>query len=139
MRTLPTRLLSLAAMHSDRRVNEGLAGAGARKWHYAVLATLIEDGPASQAQLSERTGIFRSDIVAVVNELVERGQAERAPNPADRRQNVVTVTRAGRTQFKRLDQLIAEAEEDMFGPLSADERAELVRMLTVLLQHHGRG
>ena len=49
LRRRPTRLLSLAAIHSDRQVNEALARADARKWHYAVLATLDEAGPASQA------------------------------------------------------------------------------------------
>jgi DNA-binding MarR family transcriptional regulator len=138
LRTLPTRLLSLAATHSDRRVNEGLAGADARKWHYAVLAALDEFGPASQAQLSQHTGIFRSDIVAVVNELAERGQVRRAPNPADRRQNVITLTPAGRRQLLRLDEIIAAAQEDVLAPLSGPERAELIRLLTVLAGHHGR-
>ncbi|MEU7871453.1 MarR family transcriptional regulator [Dactylosporangium sp. NPDC049140] len=133
LRILPTRLLSLAAMRSDRRVNEGLARAGARKWHYAMLATLAESGPASQAQLSERTGIFRSDVVAVVNELAERGQVERAPNPADRRRNVITLTAAGRRQLARLDELIAEAETDVFAALTPAERQELVRLLSALV------
>src|SRR5690349_494729 len=84
LRRLPTRLLSLAAIYSDRRVNEELARAEARKWHYAVLATLDEFGPASQAQLSSRTGIHRSDLVAVINELSDREMIERAPDPGDR-------------------------------------------------------
>nr|BFE58918.1 hypothetical protein GCM10020063_034440 [Dactylosporangium thailandense] len=135
--SLPTRLLSLAAMQSDRRVTEGLATADARKWHFAVLATLDESGPASQAQLSERTGIFRSDIVAVVNELAGRGQVERAPNPADRRQNVITLTARGRRQLATLDGLLAEAEDDVLAPLSPAERAELVRLLTAIVRPHG--
>ncbi|WP_433604023.1 MarR family winged helix-turn-helix transcriptional regulator [Dactylosporangium sp. CA-139114] len=134
--SLPTRLLSLAAMQSDRRVTEGLATADARKWHFAVLATLDESGPASQAQLSERTGIFRSDIVAVVNELAQRGQVERAPNPADRRQNVITLTPRGRRQLATLHGLLAEAEDDVLAPLSPAERAELVRLLTAIVRPH---
>ncbi|MER7279293.1 MarR family transcriptional regulator [Dactylosporangium sp. NPDC000244] len=134
--SLPTRLLSLAAMQSDRRVTEGLATADARKWHLAVLATLDESGPASQAQLSERTGIFRSDIVAVVNELAGRGQVERAPNPADRRQNVITLTARGRRQLATLDGLLAEAEDDVLAPLNPAERAELVRLLTAIVRPH---
>ena len=105
---LRTRLLSMAATRSDRLVNEALATADARKWHYAVLATLDEFGPASQAELSSRTGIHRSDLVAVINELAGRGLVERAPDPADRRRNVVTATGAGRRQLLRLDKLLAE-------------------------------
>jgi hypothetical protein len=49
LRRLPSRLLTQTAMHADRLANQGLATADARKWHYAVLASLQEFGPASQA------------------------------------------------------------------------------------------
>jgi hypothetical protein len=48
--------------NAERLVNEGLAGADARKWHYAVRVALQESGPASQATLSRRAGIYRSDL-----------------------------------------------------------------------------
>jgi MarR family transcriptional regulator, lower aerobic nicotinate degradation pathway regulator len=136
LRKLRTRLLSQAAMHSDRIANEALATADARKWHYAVLATLAERGPASQAQLSERTGIYRSDVVAVINELTARGQVERAPNPDDRRQNVITLTAAGRRQLGTLDRILAAVEDDLLAPLTGPERDELTRLLTTLVDHH---
>ena len=74
-------------------VGEGLATRGARKWHYAVLAALEEHGPASQATLSDRAGLYRSDLVAVLNELEVAGHVQRAPDPDDRRRNVITITR----------------------------------------------
>ncbi|MDG4824314.1 MarR family transcriptional regulator [Asanoa sp. WMMD1127] len=137
LRNLRTRLLSMAAITSDRLVNEALAGADARKWHYAVLATLAELGPASQAQLSERTGIYRSDVVAVVNELAARDQVDRSPNPDDRRQNVITLTAKGRRQLTRLDKVLAAVEEELLAPLNARERDQLTRLLTTLVTHHG--
>ncbi|WP_238007333.1 MarR family transcriptional regulator [Dactylosporangium sp. AC04546] len=131
----PTRLLSLAAMYADRRVNERLATAEARKWHYALLATLEQFGPASQSDLSQRTGIYRSDLVSVINELAERGQVERAPNPADRRQNVITLTEEGHRQLLTLDALLAMAEQDVFAALTPAERDQLIALLTKLVQH----
>jgi len=138
LRRLPTRLLSLAAIHSDRRVNEELARVDARKWHYAVLATLNEFGPASQAELSSRTGIYRSDLVAVINELADRGLVERAPDPADRRRNVVTLTGPGRRQLLRLDKLLTDVEDEVLAPLTPAQREQLTRLLTTLVNHHGR-
>lgn len=138
LRRLPTRLLSLAAIHADRRVNEELARADARKWHYAVLATLEEFGPASQAELSSRTRIYRSDLVAVINELADRGLVERAPDPADRRRNAVTLTGPGRRQLLRLDKLLADVEDEVLAPLTPTQREQLVRLLTTLVNHHGR-
>jgi MarR family transcriptional regulator, lower aerobic nicotinate degradation pathway regulator len=138
LRKLPTRLLSLAAIQADRRVNEELARADARKWHYAVLATLDEFGAASQAELSARTGIYRSDLVAVISELAKRGLVERAPDPADRRRNVVTLTAPGRRQLLRLDKVIADVEDEVLAPLTATQREQLRRLLTTLVNHHGR-
>ncbi|MBW1596625.1 MarR family winged helix-turn-helix transcriptional regulator [Streptomyces sp. JJ38] len=138
LRKLPTRLMSLAAIQSDRLVNEALARADARKWHYAVLATLGEFGAVSQAELSSRTGIYRSDMVAVVNELAERRLLERSPDPADRRRNVITITRQGRARLRRLDELLTAAEDAVFAPLTAPEREQLTRLLTRLVDHHGR-
>jgi DNA-binding MarR family transcriptional regulator len=135
LRTLPTRLLSLAAVHADRRVTEELARADARKWHYAVLATLAEFGPASQAELSDRTRIYRSDIVAVVTELAARGQVERAPDPADRRRNVVSLTAAGRRQLRRLDKVLAGVQDEVFAALTPAQRQQLTGLLTVLVEN----
>lgn len=135
---LPTRLLSLAAAYSDRKVNEALAAMNARKWHFAVLMTLKENGPSSQAELSDHTGIFRSDLVAVVNELVDRGHVVREPDSTDRRRNAVTITKGGRTQLQKLDNVIHEVERDVFAPLTAHQRKQLTMLLAAVVEHHGR-
>ncbi|MEU6407600.1 MarR family transcriptional regulator [Microbispora sp. NPDC046933] len=106
--------------------------------HYAVLATLAESGPASQAELSRRTGIYRSDLVAVINELTDRGLVERAPDPADRRRNVITMTERGRARFARLDELLTELEDEVLEPLSRAERDQLAGLLARLVDHHAR-
>ncbi|MET9342298.1 MarR family transcriptional regulator [Nonomuraea sp. NPDC003804] len=138
LRRTPSRLLSLAAAHADRLVGAGLATADARKWHYAVLAALQESGPASQATLSRRTGIYRSDLVAVINELAERGHVERAPDATDRRRNVITLTGKGRDQLNHLDTLLASLQDDLLAPLDAAEREQLADLLTRLIAHHSR-
>ncbi|GAA0424155.1 hypothetical protein Acor_44940 [Acrocarpospora corrugata] len=135
LRNMPTRLLSLAAMQCDRLVNDGLAREDARKWHYAVLATLREFGPSSQAELSRRTGIFHSDIVAVINELAGRGFVERAPDPADRRRNVITMTEPGIRRLRGLDDVLATLQDEALAPLTPAERTQLVDLLTRLLTH----
>jgi DNA-binding MarR family transcriptional regulator len=103
-----------------------------------VLAALQEFGPASQAALSRRTGIYRSDLVAVINELADRGLIERAPDPADRRRNVITMTPQARRHLRQLDKLVATIQDDLLAPLSQPERDQLVRLLARLLDHHAR-
>src|ERR1700739_1769539 len=87
LRSLPSRLLNLAAGYAQRQVGERLATLDSRKWHYATLAALEEFGPDSQSGLSDRTGIYRSDLVATINDLTARGLVVRNPVPADRRRH----------------------------------------------------
>ena len=136
LRAIPSRLLAGAAVVADRLVGERLAAEGARKWHFAVLLALAEAGAASQAGLSRRTGIYRSDMVAVLNELADAACIRREPDPADRRRNVITLTSAGRRRLERLDALIADAQRELLAPLAPGQQDELVRLLTLLTDHH---
>ncbi|PCG83784.1 MarR family transcriptional regulator [Streptomyces sp. WZ.A104] len=133
-----SRLLSQLTVRSDRLISEGLARSDARKWHYAVLASLQDHGPASQAALSGRTGIYRSDMVAVLNELAERHLVERAPDPDDRRRNVITISTRGRRHLCRLDEVLDDLHDELLAPLGPAERDQFVRLLTRLLDHHTR-
>ncbi|MEU3901381.1 MarR family transcriptional regulator [Streptomyces sp. NPDC045251] len=136
LRAIPSRLLAGAAVVADRLVSERLAAEGARKWHFAVLVTLAEAGAASQAELSRRTGIYRSDMVAVLNELADAECIRREPDPSDRRRNVITLTPAGRRRLEHLDTLIADAQRELLTPLTPGQQDELTRLLTVLTEHH---
>ncbi|MFB7338015.1 winged helix-turn-helix transcriptional regulator [Streptomyces adustus] len=139
LRAIPSRLIAGVAAVADRLVNERLAAADARKWHFAVLTALAEDGAASQAELSRRTGIYRSDMVAVLNELGDAAYVRRAADPADRRRNVITLTAEGRRRREHLDGLVTDAQRELLAPLDPDERSELTRLLTVLTEHHRPG
>ena len=79
----------------------------------------------------------RSDVVAAINELVAEGQVERAPDPDDRRRNVVSITKVGERQLKRLDRAIEHVQEELLEPLSVEDRRTLTDLLTRLLDHHG--
>jgi MarR family transcriptional regulator, lower aerobic nicotinate degradation pathway regulator len=130
---LPTWMLSRLAGRSYRLVVDRLTSAGVRRDHYAILAALEEFGPVSQATLGRRLGIDRSDVVAVLNELAERRLIERAPDPDDRRRNVITITPAGQGLLRTLDGVLAGVQDKLLGPLSAAERKQFVKLLTRLL------
>ena len=52
-------LINMVSAHSHRLVGDGFAAAGARGYHYRLLAALDEYGPSSQAALGRHTGIDR--------------------------------------------------------------------------------
>jgi DNA-binding MarR family transcriptional regulator len=132
-------LVTQLAVHAHRLSAEGFGAVGARGYHYRILAALDEFGAASQAELGRRTTMDRSDVVAAINEMAEQGLVERSPDPDDRRRNVVTLTRAGDRQLRRLDEALDKVQDDLLGPLADEDRQTLTRLLTRLLTHHRAG
>ncbi len=135
---LPSWLLGQTAHHAHRLVGDGFASVGARGYHYRLLATLEESGPASQAALGRRSGIHLSDMVATINELAEHGLVERAPDPSDRRRNIISLTSAGTRQLRRLEKRLAECQDELLAPLTPEERRQLTGLLSRLVDHHDR-
>ena len=132
----PSWLISEVSRLAHPLITGKLATAGSRGYHYRLLAALQEFGPASQASLGRHTGMDRSDVVASVNELAGRGLVDRSPDPADRRRNVITITPQGAAHLRRLEELLADVQDELTAPLSPSERHELTRMLTRILGHH---
>ncbi|MFI9404022.1 MarR family winged helix-turn-helix transcriptional regulator [Nocardia sp. NPDC052316] len=133
LRALPTRLVDQVALVANRATERALHDTGSRRYHYALLAALGEFGASSQAELGRRTRIDRSDIVATVTELADRGFVRRSPDTGDRRRKIVTITDAGTAHLAELDERLAGAQDELLAGLDAAERAELVRLLTRIL------
>lgn len=135
LRRLASWLVNKTAAHSHRLTSEVFAGAGGRRYHYALLASLEEFGPSSQASLGRRCALDRSDVAAMVNELAAGGYVERTQDPADRRRNIIAITDTGRARLAQFDDLVEAMQDTLLAPLSPAERAELVRLLTLVLEH----
>ena len=129
VRGLPSWLVAQVAGRSQVLVEDALAHEGARRQHYVVLASLAEQGHASQADLGRRLWIDRSDLHALLNDLEQRGWVARVRDDADRRRNVVTLTRPGRAALARLDKRVDAAQDALLAPLPAADRRELLRLL----------
>ena len=135
----PSWLLTQLAVHAHRLASDSFGEVGARGYHYRILAALDEFGVASQADLGRRCNMDRSDVVAAINELAEQGFVERTPDPDDRRRNVVSLTKTGDRQLRRMDQALDKVQDDLLGPLPVEDRQTLTRLLNQLLRYHQRG
>ncbi|CNF07056.1 transcriptional regulator [Mycobacterium tuberculosis] len=131
-------LINLVSVHSHRLVGARFAEAGARGYHYRLLAALDEYGPSSQAALGRTTGIDRSDVVAALNELAAKGLIDRTPDPSDRRRNIVTLTPDGARHLQDLDGVLTGIQDELLAPLSPAEREQLTGLLTRLADHHAK-
>ncbi|HEY2717663.1 MAG TPA: MarR family winged helix-turn-helix transcriptional regulator [Solirubrobacterales bacterium] len=134
IRDRPTWLISRAYVRSHRLLNEGFAagGAGLRSYHYRLLAALEESGPRSQADLGRATNVDRSDVATVLADLDQLGLVARAVDPENRRRNIVSITEAGSSRLRALDEVLDEVQDRVLAPLSENERRQLTRLLKKL-------
>jgi MarR family transcriptional regulator, lower aerobic nicotinate degradation pathway regulator len=139
IRRLESWLTGQLAATGEALVADALTAEGLRRQHFTVLSALAERGAASQAALGRRLLIDRSDMHALLSELERDGLVARVRDPNDRRRMLVELTPAGGCVLKRLDRRIEAAQDALVAPLSSADRRELRRLLTVLVEHHGRG
>jgi DNA-binding MarR family transcriptional regulator len=126
-------LLGRTAARARRLTVAALAASGGRHHHYALLASLAELGASSQADLGRRHGFDRGDLAALVNAFARTGYVDRAPDPADRRRTILTLTPSGQIRLDELDLAVASVQAELLAPLASRERGELIRLLTCLL------
>ena len=89
----------------------------------------------SMSELSQRLMVTGGNVTGIVAALEAEGLIAREPDAADRRVSRVRLTEAGRTSFERM----AEAHEDwiidLYAGLSAEEQADLSKLLGRLKAH----
>jgi DNA-binding MarR family transcriptional regulator len=96
------------------------------------------DAAPSQQELADLIRIDRTTMVAMIDSLEEAGYVARCRNPADRRQQLLELTPAGRGARERAERIAVEAEREFLSPLSAGEAKELRRLLQAVARRHGR-
>jgi len=98
----------------------------------AALATVERHGPLTPSELATRERVQRPTVTRLVFRLEEAGLVARAPDPADGRSALISVTAEGRallaTGRTRKDAFLSERLEAL-GP---KDRATLERAATLL-------
>ncbi|MFJ4655516.1 MarR family winged helix-turn-helix transcriptional regulator [Nocardia sp. NPDC088792] len=101
-------------------------------WAYVVLLHLDEDPARGQGALAQEIGADKTRIIAVLDDLQERGLIERRPDPADRRARLLTLTPAGRRRRDDAQAAIQAKEELLLGKLSPADRSGFLNALLTL-------
>jgi DNA-binding MarR family transcriptional regulator len=100
--------------------------------HGRALAVLLRHGSMRPGALAEHLRIAPRSATEVVDDLAQRGLAERAPDPDDRRATLVSLTPAGLAAGDAIRTARQAAAERFFAGLAAEDRAELTRILREL-------
>jgi DNA-binding MarR family transcriptional regulator len=131
LRDRPTWLIRLAYARSSGLLSQAFEarGRGLRSYHYRLLGALEESGPTGQAELGRVTGIDRSDVVAILNDLEQPGLIARSTDPRNRRRNIVTITAAGAKRLAELELIVADVQDELMAPLSPAQRTQFLRLI----------
>jgi MarR family transcriptional regulator, temperature-dependent positive regulator of motility len=100
---------------------------------YAALAALHQTPGLNQRQLGDELDVDRSTIADLVARMVRNDLIERTDDPADKRSYVLFLTAAGKKQLATLRPRVDNVERILTASLTAQERSELRRLLTVML------
>lgn len=114
-------------------------GARLTNVQFGVLNVLAGRGEASQRELGDVLDLDRSTVAGLVTRLEARGLVTRARADDDRRRNVVRLTDEGRHVLRDTVHAAARVDEVLTAALTSAERAELQRLLTVVLRTAPRG
>lgn len=129
----PGYLLHKAALMMAEEAEAGLEAAGMKTRDYFVLSSLAGAPDLSQQDLSRLLSLDPTTVVAVIDDLEDRGYVERRRNPADRRRYLLPLTPAGRDALARIDHVATELESGFFAALSHAERTTLLELLSKLM------
>jgi DNA-binding MarR family transcriptional regulator len=96
--------LRLAIVRTARRLRQEAAGAAGQLTPTAAsaLASVARHGPLTPSELAEFERVKRPTATRTLRVLTEAGLVDRAPDPADGRSALVSVTPAGRERLRRL-------------------------------------
>jgi len=116
--------------HQMHRVVEKAFGSvGLTVARVKVLMRLGECGPINQATLAARLGYAPRSVTDSVDALVRDGLVTRREDENDRRARIVELTPAGAKALKRAQAARLTVMDEIFGALSAKQRADLVELL----------
>jgi DNA-binding MarR family transcriptional regulator len=129
-------LLKRAHLGFGELVSEALGPLGIDNREWAVLISLDERHPRSQAELATLVGVDRTTMVALVDSLQRKGLVERRPHADDRRKNVIEITPSGRDVRKRAARTVDAVERRFLAVLEEDEAARLRSALGSVIAPH---
>lgn len=115
--------------HTMRHISEGK---GSQK---RILIILLETGPITQRELTQRLGIQPGSASEVIGKLETAGLIARTPNEFDHRTVTVALTETGAAAAKEARTQRLLRHETMFSCLTGEEKSTLLSLLERINRH----
>ena len=136
-RQWPTLMLIKLGRITAHRFTEALAPFGIRPRHVAALIELRDSGELTQQSLCGHLHLDPTNVVAILNELEEKGYATRRRDPQDRRRHLVEVSKKGIAVIDKVSEVMDGVEAELLDGLEPAEREQLSGLLTSVWEGSG--
>src|SRR5215467_14704556 len=115
-------LLAQIGAHAATQFGEKLKGLRLTRPHAGILRLIGLSPGLSQQELARRLGMLPSQLVALLDELQERGLIERRQDTADRRTYALHLTALGRNTTELIGHIAREHDDAICAALNIHER-----------------
>ncbi|MFL5872000.1 MAG: MarR family winged helix-turn-helix transcriptional regulator [Solirubrobacterales bacterium] len=134
-------LLSQVGIHASRQFAERIDAAGINPPLFRILNLVDAAEGRSQQAIGQAIEVPASRMVALVDELEQRGLVERRPDPDDRRVRALYLTPEGKHTLARGRKIAKQHEDELTRGLAAADRKRLLDLLQKMVdaQAIGRG
>ena len=105
-------------------------GTGLRQGPFAVLSVIAANSGINQGAVGRVLGIKRANMVALINELIDKGLVDRTTDPVDRRAFALTLTATGADVLNDCVARIEAHEQRMLADFTPKERETLLHLLS---------
>jgi len=130
-------LLSQVGIYASQQFSEAIAEADIHPPLFRVLNVVDAAEGQSQHTIGEAIQVPPSRMVAIVDELEERGLIERRPHPGDRRVRALFLTAKGRKVLERGRKIAMAHEDKLTKGMTKKESEELAALLRKLAASQG--
>src|SRR3954452_5675683 len=133
----PTLLMIKLGRITMHRFGEALEPFGIKPRHVAALIELRDRGELTQQSLCGVLHLDPTNLVAILNELEDRGYATRRRDPADRRRHIVQVSAKGLKVIDKVTEVMGSVEDELLADFTAAEREQVAHLLTAIWNRSG--
>jgi DNA-binding MarR family transcriptional regulator len=133
----PTLMLIKLGRITMHRFSEALEPFGIKPRHVAALIELRDRGELTQQSLCGQLHLDPTNLVAILNELEERGFATRRRDPADRRRHIVQISKKGVAVLDKVSEVMDAVEADLLEGFDPAERERFEGLLASVWERAG--
>ena len=130
-------LLAQVGAHAASQFAQRLGRVQLAPRHAGILRLLNSNPATTQQALAATLNMVPSQLVAVVDEMEERGLIERRTNPDDRRSYALHITEKGRSTLQEIGGIAREHAQALLAALSQEEQTQLGELLQRVADQQG--